>query len=213
MFNVIFDMDGTLLDTQRIFIDAWDYAGEKQGIENLGAHIPNVCGMGEPDWTAYLVENFKELDILKFKTDAHTFIVDHLEVKFKKGAKELLEFLKQNGIKMAIASGSNTQVVKHHLGVVEADDYFLAVLGGETVENSKPAPDIFLKAAQAIDANPADCFVIEDSENGIRAGKAAGMQCIGVPDIVQFKAEVKDMCCAYVDSLLDVIDVFKQKLN
>ncbi len=209
MFSVIFDMDGTLLDTQRIFIDAWNCAGDMQGIKNLGAHIPNVCGMGEPAWTAYLVENFKSLDILKFKTDAHAYIVDHLEVKFKKGAKELLEFLKQNGIKTAIASGSATPVVKHHLGVVGANDYFLSVLGGETVTNGKPAPDIFLLAAEKIGANPKDCFVIEDSENGIVAGYRAGMNCIGVPDIVQFKDEIKDKCYAYVDSLLDVIDIFK----
>ena len=213
MFSVIFDMDGTLLDTQRIFIGAWDYAGDMQGIKNVGAHIPNVCGMGEPAWTAYLVDNIKGIDILKFKTDAHQYIVDHLEVKFKKGAKELLEFLKQNGIKMAIASGSDTQVVKHHMHVVGAEDYFLAIIGGETVENGKPAPDIFLKAAKEIDASPRDCFVIEDSENGIIAGKTACMQCIGVPDIVQFKSEVKDKCYAYVDSLLDVLEIFKEIIN
>lgn len=210
MFSVIFDMDGTLLDTQRICIDAWEYAGQKQGVSGVGDHIPNVCGMGEPAWTAYLVEHFPAFDIPMFKTDARAYIVDNLVVKYKKGAKELLEFLKQNGIKMALASGSSGKTVEHHLNAVGASDYFLATLGGESVINGKPDPDIFLLAAEKINANPKDCFVIEDSENGIVAGYRAGMNCIGVPDIVQFKDEIKDKCYAYVDSLLDVIEIFRK---
>lgn len=213
MFSVIFDMDGTLLDTQRIYIPAWEYAGNKQGIANMGKHICNVCGMNETGWTSYLKDNFPELDIASFKNDVIHYISENGTVCFKKGAEELLDFLKDNGIKTAIASGSSTASIMHHLEELDALGYFDAIAGGTDVENSKPAPDVFLKAASLLDANPEECFVLEDSANGILAGSAAGMKCIGIPDIVQFQDELKKLMFAEVTDLSETIPIFKKYLK
>jgi HAD superfamily hydrolase (TIGR01509 family) len=213
MFSVIFDMDGTLLDTQRILLDSWDYAGEKQNIKNIGTvHIPFVCGMNESDWSRYLENHFPHMDLALFKKDCYEYIAENMKVRYKPGAEELLQFLKMNGVKIALASGSSHKSIDHHLAVVGGEKYFDAIVGGRDVEHSKPAPDIFLLAAEKLGAYPKDCFVIEDSVNGIKAGVAAGMQCIGIPDIVPFEAETKALLIAEFSTMYDVIELFKEYL-
>ncbi len=201
MFSVIFDMDGTLLDTQRICIPAWDYAGKRQGYENMGRCIPFVCGMNNAGSTRYLQENFKGINVALFKDDVREYINKNGVVKFKDGAKELLELLKQRKIKIALASGTSRKSVEHHLNEVDAKKYFDVIVAGEEVVNGKPAPDVFLKAAQLLGAEPETCYVFEDSANGIKAGYTAGMKCIGIADIVPFNEDVKKMMFIELNSL------------
>ena len=210
MFFVIFDMDGTLLDTQSICIPAWDYAGEMQGVKGVGSVIPDVCGMNELGWTAYLEEHFNTLDIPLFKKTVRNYIIENGKVTYKKGAEELISFLREHQIPLALASGSSHMSINHHLNEVGATDVFKVIVGGMDVENGKPAPDIFLLAAEKLGADPKDCFVIEDSANGIRAGKSAGMKCIGIPDVVPFSEEVKEMMVAHLDSLDEAIQIFEK---
>lgn len=212
MFSVIFDMDGTLLDTQKICTPAWEWAGAKQGIVGLGKHIPMVCGQNERGWSKYLTDNFPNIKLDEFKADTRKFILDNLVVRYKDGGEELLKFLKGNSIKTAIASGSSHASISHHLNEVGCADYFDAVVGGSDVENGKPAPDIFLLAAEKLGVAPETCFVLEDSENGIRAGYAAGMKCIGIPDVAPFKDNVKPLMIAELNSMLDAIELFKRYL-
>ncbi len=212
MFSVIFDMDGTLLDTQRICIPAWDYAGEKQGLKNMGEHIPAVCGMNNLGSDNYLKTNFPTIDVVLFKSDARDYILRHGTVEFKKGAKELLDFLKQNNIKIGLASGSSRNSVEHHLTEVGVLDMFDATVGGPEVENGKPAPDIFLLTAEKMGVEPKDCFVFEDSANGIKAGYQAGMKCIGIPDIAQFDSETKSLMFTELENLSQSIVIFEKLL-
>lgn len=213
MFSVIFDMDGTLLDTQRICIPAWDYAGELQGFKNIGKHIPNVCGMNQNGWSQYLKNNFEGLDLEVFIQNARQYILDNGKVEYKKGAKELITFLKQNNIKIGIASGSSRNSVEHHLNEVNASDIFDATVAGNEIDNGKPAPDIFLLTAEKMGVNPQDCFIFEDSENGIKAGYAAGMKCIGIPDIVDFSDATKKIMFKQLEDLSQAIEILKPYLD
>ena len=212
LFSVIFDMDGTLLDTQRICISAWDYAGENQGFKNLGTHIPNVCGMNQNGWMGYLKTNFPTLDVDVFKQDARQYILDNGKVEFKKGAKEILEFLKQNNIKIGLASGTSRGSAEHHLNELKIMDVFDAIVAGNEVEKGKPAPDVFLLTAQKMGVSPETCFVFEDSENGIKAGVASGMKTIGIPDIVSFSSETKQILFKELENLSEAIEILKQYL-
>ena len=212
LFSVIFDMDGTLLDTQRICIPAWDYAGKLQGFENLGEHIPNVCGMNQNGWMGYLKTNFPTLDVDVFKQDARQYILDNGKVEFKKGAKEILEFLKQNNIKIGLASGTSRGSAEHHLNELKIMDVFDAIVAGNEVEKGKPAPDVFLLTAQKMGVSPETCFVFEDSENGIKAGVASGMKTIGIPDIVSFSSETKQILFKELENLSVAIEILKQYL-
>lgn len=212
MFSAIFDMDGTLLDTQRPVIFAWDYAGEQQGYENVGKDIPAVCGMGEQGWSRYLMDRYPELDFEKFKEDVRSFYDENREIKPMKGMFELLDFLKENGVQMAVASGSTTKSIIHHMNAVNAADYFKAMVGSELVPKGKPDPDIFLLAAERLGANPLDCVVFEDSKNGVLAGHAAGMKVVGIPDVAVFSEEIKQKLFCEVSSLDEAIDVLKELL-
>ena len=209
MLSIIFDMDGTLFDTQRICMPAWDFAGERQGYKNVGLHIPAVCGMSDVGWQKYLLDHFPEMDVQKFSSEARQYVIDNLVVKYMPGAEELVKFLREKGVKLAIASGSSQESIKHHLAEVGGTHYFDAIVGGADVKNGKPAPDIFLLAAEKLGAKPEDCYVLEDSPNGINAAYAAGMKAIGVPDIAQFSDEVKSRETAEFKSMFEVLEYFK----
>ncbi len=213
MFGVIFDMDGTLLDTQRICIPAWEYAGRIQGVQGAGEHIPNVCGMNGEGSNRYLRENFPSIDVDKFKTDVREYINLWGVVRYKEGAKELLEALKAENTKIALASGTSRPSVMHHLKAVDAEKYFDAIICGGDVEKGKPAPDIFLLAAEKIGVEPQDCFVLEDSSNGVIAAHKAGMKCIGIPDIIPFENEIESLTFATLNNLGEAIDVFAKQIG
>ena len=208
MFSVIFDMDGTLLDTQRICIPAWEYAGKEQGVKGMGDHIANVCGMNKYGSDKYLADNFPNIDLEKFRTDSRNYIIENLVVSFKSGAKELLDFLKKNGIKIGLASGTSRGSVMHHLNEVGVADFFDAIVCGTEVKKGKPEPDIFLQTASLLGVKPQDCFVFEDSANGIKAGHSAGMKCIGIADIVPFSDEVKMLMYKELSSMEEAIEIF-----
>lgn len=213
MFSVIFDMDGTLLDTQKICIPAWEYGGKEQGIEGMGNYIPSVCGMNKAGWSGYILERHPDIDIDLFNRDVRRYISEHGEVRFKRGGRELLDLLKANGIKTAIASGSSRESISHHLGVVGASDDFDTVVGGMDVERGKPEPDIFLLAAEKLGAQPSDCFVFEDSANGVRAGFRAGMRVIGIKDIVDFPEDAKKIMWRELSDMYEAIPIFEELIK
>lgn len=212
MFSVIFDMDGTLLDTQKPFISAWDYAGNIQGIKNAGCHIPSVCGMNEAGWSSYLRDKYPLMDVEKFNNSAFEYLSENMKTEFKEGAVSLIKFLKENNVKVALASGSERAVVNYHLTKLDFLDVFDAVVCGDDVANGKPAPDIFLLTAKKLGAKPEDCFVFEDSKNGILAGVSAGMKCIGVPDLVPFDDETKKVMIGEFKTLGEGIEFFKKHI-
>lgn len=210
MFSVIFDMDGTLLDSQRICIPAWEYAGRKQGIPDLGSHVKKVCGMNEAGCAEYIAEHFPAINLKLFRQDEHKYVAEHETAELMPGATELLTFLKGKNIKMAIASGTNTDIVVSKLKKSDVLQYFDAVVGGDMVTNGKPAPDVFLLAAEKIGAEPGNCFVFEDSPNGIRAAYNAGMKCFGIPDIAEFNDEIRSFLFAQLKNLAYAIPILKE---
>ena len=209
MFSVIFDMDGTLLDTQKICIPAWDWAGERQGIKNVGECIPDVLGTNLAGWSKYLRKKYPTMDVDLFNAEFLEYVAKHLVVKYRPGAEILLKFLKEKGIKLALATGSSKETIEHHLKAVGATDVFDVIVPGTAVANGKPAPDIFLLAAQKLGVNPEDCYVLEDSPKGIIAGYNAGMKCIGIPDVVKFDAETKALITAEFSDMSKAIPFFE----
>ncbi len=210
MISVIFDMDGTLLDTQKGWIPAWSFAGEKQGYKNLGRLIPSVCGMNENGWKKRLLNNAPSLDIDIFIHDANEYYAKNCEITGKEGMHELLTFLKANGVKMAVASGTRTSVAQRNIKIAGVSEYIDIIIGGEMVKTGKPAPDIFLLAAEKLGAEPQNCIVFEDSENGLRAALAAEMRAISVPDVAKISEEVNKQLFARVNKLSDAISVLEK---
>ncbi len=209
---VIFDMDGTLLDTQKIYMPAWGYAGKLHGIDGMEETAKLLCGTNEAGSNKFLKDRFPNLDIAQFKKDADDYVSKNLVIKYKPGVKETLDFLKEKGIKIGLASGTSKAKALIRLETVNALPYFHATVFGNEVANGKPAPDIFLKAAQLLGAKPEECIVFEDSDNGIKAGFNAGMRVIGIPDVMPFTEEIKSMLFAEFDTMDKAIELLSNKV-
>lgn len=110
---------------------------------------------------------------------------------------------------MGLASGTSKPSIMHHLNEVNATDYFKVIVGGKDVENGKPAPDIFLLTAEKLDVSPSECIVFEDSPNGVKSAFAAGIRCIGIPDVRPFDNDIKPLLFAELTSMDEAIEIFK----
>ena len=130
-------------------------------------------------------------------------------IPMKAGVVELLEYLKEQGIRIGLASSTRKDIVERELADAGILHYFESVTGGDVVKISKPNPEIYLIACDKMQEPPEECFAIEDSFNGIRAAKAAGMRPVMVPDIVQPTDEIRQMAETVCSDLFGVIDYLR----
>lgn len=211
MKAVIFDMDGVLFDTESVCMKAWDYAGELMGVGKAGYMVLKTLGMNADKAIEIIRDEFGEdFDAVKFKQTGREYSYHYFNtygVPEKPGLYEILDYLKNKGYKIALASSTNSQSVHHHLKEKDIEKYFDAVICGDMVEKSKPEPDIYLKACAEISENPADCVAIEDSKNGLLSAHRAGMQVIMVPDLWQGEAETDSFLMAKCKNLTEIMTV------
>lgn len=211
--NVIFDMDGLMFDTERVFIKAWDYAGEKIGIGKAGFMVYKTLGMNIA--TAYQVwrEEFGDrYHQEELKKHTKIFLQKYYEeniVPVKPGLYILLDFLKSKQCRMAVATSSPRWEVEKHLKDAKVEDYFSGIVCGDMIENSKPAPDIYLKACELLGAEPKDCYALEDSRNGLLSAYRAGCKPIMIPDLWQPDEEIRKVIVAKYDDLEQVKAAFE----
>lgn len=210
---VIFDMDGLLLDTERLAALAYDYAGEATGIGKAGYMIKDVLGLTVTAADAVLYAEFGDgYSPQAFAEKKREFTLDYEAkhgVPVKPYAKEIIAYLKARGVKIALASSTYSETVKRQLTSVGIYDSFDAIVTGDMVAYSKPAPDIYLKACEHLDVSPADAIALEDGKNGILSAHAAGCDVIAVPDLWQPDDEAKQIVRAVASSLGDAIEMMK----
>ena len=132
-------------------------------------------------------------------------------IEVKKGLYDLLEYLKKNHIKMAVASSTRYKRVLSNLKSIKVDHYFDAIIGGDQIKHGKPAPDIFLKAVELLGVNEEDALVLEDSRNGILAAHAGKIPVICIPDLIHHSKDILDLTVGCYDSLDQLIDDYRQK--
>ncbi len=211
---VIFDMDGTLLDTEKLFQKSWNDVGVKWGLEGIEDMYRSIIGRSVDTIIQMLEEKYgPQTDCYGFfraRTENFKELISK-EIPIKKGCMELLRFLKEHNIPMALATSTPLYMTESNLAKTGIGEYLDAVVTADMVENGKPAPDIFIEAGRRIGAKAHECLVCEDSYNGIRAAYAAGMKPVMIPDILQPTSEIKQILYATVDSLLDVIELIKKE--
>ncbi len=206
----IFDMDGLMFDTERVFIGAWDYAGEKMGLGKAGHMVMRTLGMNTPACNQAWREEFGEdVDIDALWGYSREYLEAYYSkyaVSAKPGLYDLLTYLKRQGCRLAVASSTKRAKVEKNLVDADVRHYFDVVIAGDMVERSKPEPDIYLRAAAELGVEPADCIALEDSRNGLLSAHAAGMRVIMVPDLWQPDDMVKEFILGPFESLLNVRD-------
>lgn len=209
--GIIFDMDGVLIDSERQSNEGWLWAAGQLGV----------------DMPMWLIDSFKGAPAelcCKFFDAYYKGVIDYWEAKelrtqhvykiretegipVKKGVKDIFEYIRNNGLKCAVATSTRRESAEKTLHEIGVWDYLDAVVYGDEVEHGKPEPDIFLRAAKAIGVNPSEAVVVEDSINGIKAGYAAGMRVVHIPDTIAIDDDIRKLTYMVCDDLNGLIDV------
>ncbi len=210
---VIFDKDGTLHDTEQVYHRAWRAAAEQMGVPNIMEFVAICTGTNFTRtaelWQEYYGDAFAFRPFWELRNAIYDQMIAEDGLPIKAGAYELLDYLKDNGYKIALATSTNAPRVERHLVMSDMKKYFDAVVTGDTVPNGKPAPDIFLIAAQRLGVDPAECMGVEDSFNGVRAVKAAGMYTVMVPDMIAPTEEILQISDACPQTLTEIITIIQ----
>ena len=208
---VIFDMDGLLIDTetisftlfQKVFSDYGYVISQEYYVNELVGR--NIKGIRENILKEY-GEDFQFDEIYYKKVKEMTEYIESKGVLLKKGALELIKYLHENKYKIAVATSTKRERAEKLLNIVKVKDYFQEIICGDEVINSKPNPEIFLKAAEKLGVEPSNCIVLEDSAAGIEAAHKAGMKGINVPDMKTPDDNMRGMAYRIEDSLLGVLE-------
>lgn len=204
---VIFDMDGLLVDTERVYADALLRACTAVGHTMTDAFVHSMIGVAGKECVAMIEAHYgPSFPMQIFSAEYDRLVAARLEqgVPLRPGASELVLLLRERGIPRAIASSSRGVTIERYMRAVGLYDDFAVIVGREDVAMPKPAPDPFLAAARGLGIAPADCLVLEDSYHGIAAAHAAGTMPIMVPDMLAPTDEARTRCIAIAESLHDV---------
>lgn len=210
---VIFDMDGLMIDTERLLAKYWleaahfyGYAMSREqalGIRSLAAKY------AIPKLQKELGEDF---DYYKVRTMRIQLMNQHIEaygLEEKPGLGVLLDYLKEKHYMTAVATATDLERTTRYLGSLDRIRYFDQIVCGPMVENGKPAPDIYLEAAARLHADPSECMVLEDSPNGILSAYRAGMHPVMVPDLSEPDEGTRKLLYRCVNHLAEVIPLLE----
>ncbi|MBR6186250.1 MAG: HAD family phosphatase [Clostridia bacterium] len=204
---VIFDMDGLLMDSEGIGLTVMHACGFLQGKDIPVPLIRETIGANSQAASEMYRAFDAQIDTEKLFRDfsaSMQALAREGKIPLKKGATELLSALKEKGVPCAVASSSGIKTIEVYLRSAGIKQAFSALVTASGLP-SKPAPDVFLKAAQALHAAPDRCLVLEDSVNGVKAGRAAGMTVCMVPDLIPFTETLRPYCDHVLDDLAAVI--------
>jgi len=205
---VIFDMDGVIFDSEVCVIESWKVVADKYGIPDVEKVLPRCLGVNYETarqiFKDYYGEDFPYDAYKKECSAVYHERYDGGRLPMKRGIKELLVFLSDNGYKIGLASSTRETTVSSQLIDAGIRVYFDNLTCGDMVSRSKPEPDIYLLACEKVGVNPKDSIAIEDSFNGIRSAHHAGMFPVMVPDLMQPDEEMKMLSGAIFKDLLEV---------
>lgn len=208
----IFDMDGLIFDTERLFMNTKDGVMKEYGYiqkKDDYIHTLGTCGQQLLDILHNLYGDDYPAEEISQK--CRTLVTEKIRrdgPPVKPGIPELLAWFAANNIPCCVASSTKHDIVAEYLRLAKLDKYFAFVIGGDQVQRSKPNPDIFLAACQRADIKPEHALVLEDSENGILASSNANISVICIPDLKIPSEEIAAKTAAIVSSATDVITLF-----
>ena len=209
---VIFDMDGLLLDSERLYLESFLSACSHFAIGDLSDVFISGIGTNAEMGKEILIKGLNGLVPYEEFCSVWDELIEKFSIEnpipLKQGAQNLLDALKYRNIPMAVATSSDTALAKTRLNEIGILDYFQSVTGGDKVTNSKPNPEIYLKAANKLRVNPTECLALEDSSNGVKSAVAAGMLVIQIPDLIEPDGELLKLGHTVLNSLDEVVNLY-----
>lgn len=208
---VIFDIDGTLVDSMSLWHEI-----DIEYFDRIGIPMPKnvqktIEGMSFRETALYFQEHFQPMrKVEEIENDwiemAHEKYLS--EIKAKPGAGEYIDFLKEKGLKLGVATSNDKKLARAALTPHGFTDKLDSIRTSGEVNKGKPAPDVYLKVAEDLGIDPKHCLVFEDTASGMRAGKAAGMTVIGVRDDVSGRHidEIMCVCDEYINDFYEMLD-------
>ena len=213
--GVIFDMDGLMIDTERLCVDLWCQVMVEQGMPPHRELAIHCMGLDHGAMQQYLGEMLGDFDYMAALTEVgrrSEAYCGRYGVPVKPGLYALLRFLDAMGIPYGVATSTRGENARLRLREISVLDRLSALVTGDMVTAGKPQPDIFQKAAEALGLRPDQCLVLEDSPHGILAAHRAGCLPMMIPDLQEPKQEILELLYARGQSLYDVIPVLQQSI-
>jgi len=206
--TVLFDMDGLLFDTEKLYYRANQAAADEMGLPFSWDYFLQFVGSSEYALYESLIEKFgDEKTARRFILRSEQFALEYMmnePIPKKKGVEELLSFLKEKEVKMVVGSNSQRKVIELMLQRSNLSSYFLEYVGVDEVPSGKPSPHIYMKALEKAEGIPSKSLVLDDSSNGVRAAHLAGIPAFLVPDLEEPTVEVEKIVKGIYPNLLEV---------
>lgn len=212
---VIFDMDGLILDTEKLLVRFWEQAANEMGFPMTREQALYLRSLHRSFAGPYLKEQFGEgfdyLAVRGRRMELMREYLSHYPLELKPGVVELLDHLRSRGIRSAVCTATDYERAKDYLSQVGIYECFDAIICATMVEKGKPCPDIYLYAAEQLGLEPRECMALEDSPNGVRSAAGAGCVTVMIPDLTPPDEELRGIIHAEAGSLTDVIDILRKE--
>ena len=213
MNTILFDMDGTLFDTEKHYQWAWRKAIADAGYELDASEVLKLRSLGAPYNVAQFQEWFgEEVDYRAIRQERVDLMKDMLahEIPLKPQVPQTLEKVRQMGYSMAVVTATAQEQAVSNLKLAGLLPFFDHVISASMVKRGKPAPDVYLHACEVLGVQPENCYAVEDSPNGVMSAHAAGCRTIMIPDLSQPDAELSRLLYRKLDTFGELINILKK---